>query len=175
VQSVLLTAVDLSLPPLPALALPQRRADSSARVFHYGVVQCGRLLFGLGSAQVIEAVVATHLSASPVASASIGMLAYTQDGKSTLLPVYDACLLTGQAPMADPSQGVAIIVRRQKQNIALLVNRLIDVIASGPIAEPPGGINPRAPWISGYIHDNQAHTEPVFTIDPDVLDVMAPA
>jgi hypothetical protein len=68
---------------------------------------------------------------------------------------------------------VAIIVRRQEQNIALLVNRLIDVIASDPIAEPPGGLNPRAPWISGYIHDNQAGTDPVFTIDPDVLEVGA--
>jgi hypothetical protein len=165
--------VDLSAPVPPPIALPQRQAHSGAQACHYGVVQCGRLLFGLGSTHVIEAVVATHLSAPPVASESVGMLTYTQEGKSTLLAVYDACVLTGQPPIANVSQAVAIVVRRQEQNIALLVNRLIDVIASDPIAEPPGGLNPRAPWISGYIHDNQAGTDPVFTIDPDVLEVGA--
>jgi ribosomal protein S7 len=175
VQSVLLTAVDLSAPTAPAILLPQRQADSSAQTCHFGVVQCGRLLFGLGSEHVLEAVVATHIGAPAVASDAVGMLTYVQDGKSALLAVYDTCVLTGQAAIAEPSQAVAIVVRRQHQTIALLVNRLIDVIASDPVEQPPGGINPRAPWISGYIHDKRAGTEPIFTIDPDVLEVRQPA
>lgn len=172
VYSVLLTPVDLKEGAAAPIALPQRHANSGLQTRHYGVVQCGRLLFGLGSEHVVEAVAATHLAAPPVASSSVGMLTYTQDGKSELLAVYDACQLTGQAPIADPARAVAIIVHRQAQKIALLVHRLIDVIASDPTAEPPGGINPRAPWISGYIHDNQAGTEPVFTIDPNALHVL---
>ncbi len=174
VQSVLLTAVDLSAPLAAQIALPQRAPDAQSRASHFGVVQCGRLLFGLGSQHVIEAVVATHLSAPPVASESVGMLAYSQGGKSSLLAVYDTCLLTGQAAIAEPQRAVAIIVRRQEQTIGLLVDRLIDVIASDPAKQPPGGLNPQAPWISGYIHDSQASTEPVFTIDPDQLQVMLP-
>ena len=172
VHSVLLTAVDLSPPLAAALALPQRLSDSGALASYFGVVQCGRLLFGLGSEHVIEAVAATHLTAAPVASDSVGMLTYLQDGRSTLLAVYDACLLTGQQAIAEPSQAVAIVVRRADQTIALLVNRLIDVIASDPVREPPGGLNPQAPWISGYIHDSQASSEPVFTLDPGALAVV---
>jgi ribosomal protein S7/chemotaxis signal transduction protein len=175
VQSVLLTPVDLGAAALPSIALPQRPADSRIPPSHFGVVQCGRLLFGLGSADVVEAVVATHLSAPPVASESVGMLTYSRGSQSTLLAVYDACVLTGQPPITDPSRAVAIVVRRQQQTMALLVNRLIDVIASDPIAAPPGGVNPQAPWISGYIHDQQAGTEPVFTIDPNLLEVSVPA
>ncbi|RFO97287.1 hypothetical protein DIC66_09160 [Rhodoferax lacus] len=171
VQSVLLTAVDLSVVAKPAITLPLRSEDASGLASHFGVVQCGRLMFGLGSEHVIEAVAALRLSAPAVASESVGMLTYTQGGKSSLLAVYDACVLTGQAPIADPSQAVAIIVRCQEKHIALLVNRLIDVIASDPIAEPPGGLNPKAPWISGYIHDSRADTEPVFTIDPNGLEL----
>jgi hypothetical protein len=175
VQSVLLTPVDLGAAALPAITLPQRAADARGQACHFGVVQCGRLLFGLGSADVVEAVVATHLSAPPVASQSVGMLTYTQGSQSTLLAVYDGCVLTGQPAIAEPSRAVAIVVRRREQTMALLVNRLIDVIASDPIAEPPGGVNPQAPWISGYIHDQQAGTEPVFTIDPNLLEVSVPA
>jgi hypothetical protein len=175
VQSVLLTPVDLGASAQTAIALPQRPADARGLPCHFGVVQCGRLLFGLGSADVVEAVVATHLSAPPVASQSVGMLTYNQGSQSTLLAVFDGCVLTGQPAIADPSRAVAIVVRRQEQTMAILVNRLIDVIASSPASEPPGGVNPQAPWISGYIHDQQAGTEPVFTIDPNLLEVSTSA
>jgi hypothetical protein len=173
VQSVLLTPVDRSAPAAPAFALPQRRVQQAGAPSHFGVVQCGRMLFGLGSADVVEAVAALRLSAAPVASDAAGMLEYSRDGQSRILAVYDACQLTGQPPIADPAQAVAIVVHHHGQRIALLVNRLIDVIESDPAEPPPGGINPKAPWISGYIHDGQADTEPVFTLDPGALAVRA--
>jgi chemotaxis signal transduction protein len=175
VQSVLLTPVGRSAAVAVQPALPQRQSQSGPAPSHYGVVQCGRMLFGLGSTQVLEAVAALRLSAAPVASQAVGMMEYAIDGKSSILPVYDACKLTGQPPMAQPSKAVAIVVRRQQQHIALLVDRLIDVIESDPISEPPGGVNPHAPWISGYIHDSQPATEPVFTLDPELLAVTAAA
>lgn len=175
VQSVLLTPVDRSAPVPLHFALPQRQAHAVGLPSHFGVVQCGRMLFGLGSSQVLEAVGAERMSAAPVASQAVGMLEYSLDGKSSILAVYDACQLTGQAPMAQPSKAVAIVVRRQEQPFALLVDRLIDVIESDPIAEPPGGVNPKAPWINGYIHGGQADTEPVFTLDPELLPVTGAA
>jgi hypothetical protein len=171
VQSLLLMPVDRSPAPAAQFSLPRLRTQSQAGTDHYGVVLCGRLLFALGSAHVIEAVAASRMSAPTVASGAAGMLEYSRDGQSTVLPVYDACKLTGQGAISDPAQAVAIIVRRQGQAIALLVDRLVDVIESDALAEPPGGINPRAPWICGYIHDGLAGTEPVFAMDPNGLDL----
>jgi chemotaxis signal transduction protein len=100
------------------------------------------------------------------------MLEYTAAGVRGILPVFDACQLSGQAPLANPAGAVAIIVRSGAQHIGLLVDRLIDVIACDSIALPPGGINPKAPWINGYIHDSRADTAPVFTLDPDGLQAL---
>ena len=166
VQSVLLTPVELRASPRAAHVLPARPDEAHGSASLFGVVQCGRLLFGLDGSHVIEAVAASRMSAAPVASDAVGLMEYSMDGQSVILSVYDACQLTGQAPIAVPREAVAIVLRRQGQVIGLLVDRLIDVIASTAEAEPPGGINPNAPWISGYIHDGQASTEPIFTIDP---------
>jgi hypothetical protein len=50
--------------------------------------------------------------------------------------------------------------------LVLLVDRLVDVVVCDRLAPPPGGINPNAPWIIGYLHDNQSNTKPVFALDP---------
>ncbi len=169
VRSVLLSPVDRSPAAGATYSLPGARADVRAGSRHYGVVQCGRMLFGLASAQVVEAVAATQMAAAPVHSTAAGMLEFTLSGVRSILPVYDACLLSGQAPVADPRSAVAIIVRCGGQHLGLLVERLIDVIACDSIALPPGGINPDAPWINGYIHDGRPDNAPVFTLDPDGL------
>ena len=112
--------------------------------------------------QVVEAVAATQMAAAPVNSTAAGMLEFTLSGVRTLLPVYDACRLSGQAALADPTGAVAIIVRCGEHHIGLLVDRLIDVIACESIDLPPGGVNPDAPWINGYIHDGRPDTAPVW-------------
>jgi chemotaxis signal transduction protein len=165
VRALLLTAVDASAQTHQGIALPQSSMASSGLSLHYGVVQCGDLLFALGSAHVIEAVSTAHLAAPAAASDTAGLLKYRQDGQLVVLPAYDSCQLTGQAPIKDVRQAVAIVLRGMGQNIVLLVDRLVDVIECDALQEPPGGINPNAPWISGYIHDNQTHTEPVFALD----------
>jgi hypothetical protein len=174
VQSVLLTAVDPSAPASPRFALPQQAGVTASSV-QYGVVQCGRLWFALASGDVVEAVAATHMAAPAAASDAAGLLKYPWAGELAVLPVLDACALTGQAPIAHPEQAVAIVLRGQGQLLALLVDRLVDVIVCDTLAPPPGGIDPKTPWIHGYIHDGQVHTEPVFAIDPKRLPLAAGA
>jgi hypothetical protein len=167
VRSVLLTAVDSSPQGLPRFVLPQPRLGAGSAGTHFGVVQCGRMLFALASGDVVEAVSAAQLSAPVAASDAVGLLKFSLGGEVTVMPVYDSCKLTGQAPMVDIADAVAIVLRGEGgQNLALLVNRLVDVIVCDNIEPPPGGINPEAPWISGFLHDSQPHTEPVFALDP---------
>jgi len=168
VHTLLLSPVQRSEPVQAALQLPQPAGDGVAGTGHFGVVQCGRLRFGLAGAHVVEAV-EPRLAAAPVASEAVGLMQYGLDGENLVLPVYDACRLTGQYAMVRPQDGVAIVLRRRGEFMVLLVDRLIDVIACDPVAEPPGGLNPDAPWINGYIHDGLASTEPIFTIDPNGL------
>jgi hypothetical protein len=171
VRSVLLTAVDPSAQAQQGFALPQPQTDTHADSLHYGVVQCGRLLFALSSTDVIEAVATTHMAAPAAASDMVGLLKFSLGGQTLVLPVLDACQLTGQAPIADAASAVAIVLRGEGHPMALLVDRLVDVIVCDALEEPPGGINPDAPWISGFIHDSQPHTEPVFALDPKGLRV----
>jgi chemotaxis signal transduction protein len=165
VRSLLLTPIDASAQANLGIELPQNSLSSNGLSLHYGVVQCGRLLFALGSAHVIEAVSTTHMTAPAAASETVGLLKYNHNGQLVVLPVYDSCQLTGQPPIKDVSQAVAIVLRGLGQHLVLLVDRLIDVIECAALQEPPGGINPNAPWINGYIHDSQPHTEPVFALD----------
>jgi chemotaxis signal transduction protein len=170
VRSVLLTAVDPSPQAPPHVVLPQPRLGSGNAATHFGVVQCGRMLFALDSTQVVEAVSAAQLGAPVAASDAVGLLKYSLGGEVLVLPVFDSCKLTGQAPIVDPA-GAAVIVLRGEggRKLALLVNRLVDVIVCDQLEAPPGGINPQAPWISGYIHDSQSGTEPVFALDAQRL------
>jgi chemotaxis signal transduction protein len=169
VQSVLLTAVDASPQKPPTFVLPQPRVATGVRALHYGVVQCGKMLFALSGGDVMEAVSTAHMAAPAAASDMAGLLKYTLDGQRMVLPVYDSCKLTGQAPLADPARAVAVVVRGQHHPMALLVDRLVDVVACDSLAPPPGGINPQTPWLQGFIHDSEAHTEPVFALDPKRL------
>jgi hypothetical protein len=164
VKSVLLAPVDSASHANTRFALPQ--ASPGAGSAQFGVVQCGALLFALAGTQVIEAVSASTLDAPVAASDTAGLLKVASDGEFAVLTVYDCCKLVGQTPIADPHGAVAIIVHGANGKLALLVDRLVDVIACGTLSPPPGGINPDAPWIIGYLHDNQAHTQPVFVLDP---------
>ncbi|NVO07261.1 MAG: chemotaxis protein CheW, partial [Rhodoferax sp.] len=165
VRSVLLTPVDPAAGVPPRFALPQPRLGAGRPSVHYGVVQCGSQLFALASADVVEAVSAAHLGAPVAASDAVGLLKFRVDGALAVLPVYDGYTLSGQAPMADPTRAVAIVVRAAQGYMALLVDRLVDVIVCDRLEPPPGGVNPQTPWISGFLHDNQAHTDPVFALD----------
>jgi hypothetical protein len=169
VQSVLLTPVDAGREKPAALVLPQPRVAFDGQTVHYGVVQCGRMLFALAAADVVEAVATGHMAAPAAASQAVGLLTYNLGTQPVVLPVYDSRALTGQLPMADTRRAVAVVVRGQDQPMALLVDRLVDVIACDDLAPPPGGINPKTPWICGVIHDSAAHTEPVFALDPKAL------
>jgi chemotaxis signal transduction protein len=120
----------------------------------------------------MEAVATTHMAAPAAASDMVGLLKYKLGGQLVVLPVYDSRKLTGQMPMADPSRAVAIVVRGQDRPIALLVDRLVDVIACDGLVPQPGGNNPKTPWMQGFIHDSEAHTEPVFALDPKGLQLM---
>jgi chemotaxis signal transduction protein len=164
VRSVLLTAVDAAPQGVINIALPQSTASANSTQF--GVVQCGAQLFALASTQVIEAVSAANLAAPVSASDTAGMLKISLGGELVVLPAYDCCKLTGQAPIADPSSAVAIVVQGAQRKLVLLVDRLVDVVVCDRLAPPPGGINPNAPWIIGYLHDNQSNTKPVFALDP---------
>jgi hypothetical protein len=164
VRSVLLTAVDSAAHGHTHFALPQASPSSGSAQF--GVVQCGTLLFALASTQVIESVSAANLDAPVAASNSAGLLKVELNGELAVLPVYDCCKLIGQTPMADPTRAVAVIVHGANGTLVLLVDRLVDVIVCDSLTAPPGGINPDAPWIIGYLHDKQAHTQPVFVLDP---------
>jgi hypothetical protein len=166
VRSVLLVPVDAAAQAQQGFALPKGRLAAGAVSLQYGVVQCGRMMFALSSAHVVEAVATTHMGAPAADSNCAGLLRYAQDGQVAVLPVYDGCTLTGQAAIADTTNAVAIVLRGTQHTMALLVNRLVDVIECSGLEAPPGGSNPDAPWIGGYIHDNQAHTEPVFALDP---------
>jgi hypothetical protein len=166
VRSVLLVPVDAAAPTQQGFALPKARLAAGAHSLQYGVVQCGRMLFALSSAHVIEAVATTHLGAPAADSDCAGLLRYAQGGQVAVLPVYDGCTLTGQTAIADATNAVAIVLRGGQHTMALLVDRLVDVIECSGLEDPPGGINPDSPWIGGFIHDNQAHTEPVFALEP---------
>jgi chemotaxis signal transduction protein len=166
VRSILLTPVDAGVQAQEGFALPQAMVAQDASRLQFGVVQCGRMLFALSSEHVVEAVDTTHLGAPAADSDCAGLLRYAQGGQVAVLPVYDGCKLTGQAPMTDTTNAVAIVMRGTQHTMALLVDRLIDVIECSTLEEPPGGVNPESPWISGFIHDNRAHTEPVFALDP---------
>ena len=169
VRSVLLTAVSEGSLTAPAFALPQQATHASAASLYYGVVQSGRMLFALGSADVVEAVSTTHIASPAAGSNLVGMLKYEIGGRMVVLPVIDSCQLTGQTPIADVSKAIAIVLRSESEMLALLVDRLVDVIACDALQLAPGGVNPDAPWIRGYIHDSQDHTEPVFVINPKGL------
>jgi chemotaxis signal transduction protein len=165
VRSVLLTAVDADPRGVINIALPQ--SITGANSTQYGVVQCGAQLFALASTQVIEAVSAANLAAPPVNASDVaGMLKISLGGEFVVLPAYDCCKLTGQAPIADPTIAVAIVVQGAQRKLVLLVDRLVDVVVCDRLAPPPGGINPDAPWITGYLHDNQSNSIPVFALDP---------
>jgi chemotaxis signal transduction protein len=166
VRSVLLARVEPSPLPLKGHLLPRPAVHRTAATQQYGVVQCGRMLFALSSVHVVEAVSTTALTAPAAASDSLGLMNYASAGQVAVLPTYDSCKLTGQEPIADASKAVAIILRGAHQNVALLVDRLVDVIECNGLEPPPGGISADSPWISGFIHDDQAHTEPVFALDP---------
>jgi chemotaxis signal transduction protein len=169
VQSVLLSAVDSAVQSLSSFALPQ--ASPGAGSAQFGVVQCGSLLFALSSTQVVESVSAASLDAPVAASTMAGMLKVMRNGELVVLPAYDCCKLTGQTPMADPTAAVAIVVHGAQGPLALLVDRLVDVIVCDTLAAPPGGVNPETPWIIGYLHDQLAHTQPVFVLDPASFDL----
>jgi len=171
VYAVLLSPLDPLAQASAMHALPHRQGLARDAANFYGVVQCGRLLFGLGSQHVIEAVTARHMGAAPVASQASGLLEYTRGAAREIVPVYDACALTGQGAMADPADAVAIVVRGQGRTIALLVDKLIDVIEKDALGEPPGGLNPNAPWINGYIHDGRSESVPIFTLNPQALQL----
>jgi hypothetical protein len=164
VQSVLLTAVDAAAPSHASLSLPQANPGSGSAQF--GVVQCGAQLFALASVHVLEAVSAAALDAPVAASDSAGLLKVMLNGTLAVLPVYDCCKLTGQAPIAEPTSAVAVVVHGAQGKLVLLVDRLVDVLVCDRLAEPPGGINPDVPWIIGYLHDEQPDTQPVFVLDP---------
>ncbi len=164
VQSVLLTAVDSASRHAAHITLPQ--ADEGAGSAQFGVVQCGSSVFALASTHVIEALSAKDLDAPVAASDMAGLLKVMLDGVLSVLPVYDCCKLTGQAPIADPRNAVAVVVHGAQSKMVLLVDRLVDVIVCDNLKPPPGGINPEAPWIIGYLHDNLAHTQPVFVLHP---------
>ena len=163
VRSILLTAVHTARAKSTSIVLPQ--AGTREGSAQYGVFECGSMLFALASTQVIEAVAATNMNAPPAASNSAGLLKVMLDGALAVLPVFDCCKLTGQPPIADPGSAVAIVIRGTHDRAVLLVDRLVDVIVCDGLALPPGGINPDAPWIVGYIHDNRADTQPVFALD----------
>ena len=167
VRSVLLAAVDPAPQRHTSPILPQ--ASPGAGSAHFGVVQCGAMLFALASKHVIEAVSAATLGAPVAASDTVGLLKVMLDGELVVLPVYDGCRLSGQAPMSDPAAAVAIVVHGADRKLVLLVDRLVDVIVCDSLAPPPGGMNPDVPWISGYLHDGLAHTQPVFAWDPGSL------
>ena len=166
VRSILLTPVDAGVQAQQGVELPQAMVAQGASRLQFGVVQCGRMLFALSSEHVVEAVATTHLGAPAADSDCAGLLRYAQGGQVAVLPVYDGCKLTGQAPIADTANAVAIVLRGTQHTMALLVDRLIDVIECSALEEPPGGVNPESPWISGFIHDNRANSEPVFALDP---------
>jgi chemotaxis signal transduction protein len=169
VQSVLLSAVDSAAQGPSSFTLPQ--ASPGAGSAQFGVVQCGSMLFALSGTQVVEAVSATGLDAPVAASTMSGVLKLMLNGELVLLPAYDCCKLTGQTPMADPTAAVAIVVHGAQRPLALLVDRLVDVIVCDTLAAPPGGVNPDTPWIIGYLHDQLAHTQPVFVLDPASFDL----
>jgi chemotaxis signal transduction protein len=160
----LLTAVDSASSQPSRFTLPQ--AEEGAGSAQFGVVQCGSSIFALASTHVVEAVSAKALDAPVAASDMAGLLKVMLDGALLVLPVYDCCKLTGQAPIADPKNAVAIVVHGVQRKMVLLVDRLVDVIVCDNLKPPPGGINPDAPWIIGYLHDNLAHTQPVFVLHP---------
>lgn len=166
VRSVLLTPVDASTPAQSGTTLPKALLRPGINTLQFGVVQCGRMLFALSSMHVMEAVATTHLGAAVADSDADALLRYTRGGQVAVLPAYDLCKFTGQAPIADTSQAVAIVVRALGRHLVLLVDRLVDVIECESLEEPPGGIRPESPWINGFIHDQRAQTEPVFTLDP---------
>ena len=112
---------------------------------------------------------AERMGAPVAASDTVGLLKVMLDGELVVLPVYDGCRLSGQAPMSDPAAAVAIVVHGADRKLVLLVDRLVDVIVCDSLAPPPGGMNPDVPWISGYLHDGLAHTQPVFALDPGSL------
>ena len=165
VRSVILTAVEPSPEPVKGHTLPRPPVERGLPALQFGVVQCGRMLFALAGVQVVEAVSTSYLSAPVAASDATGLLKYASAGGLAVLPAYDGCKLTGQQPIADVSNAVAIILRGAHQNVALLVNRLVDVIECNALELPPGGIDTTSPWINGFIHDSQPDTDPVFSLD----------
>jgi chemotaxis signal transduction protein len=173
VRSVLLVPVDAAAQTQQGFALPKAQLSAGANILQFGVVQCGRMLFALSSTHVIEAVATTHMGAPTADSDCAGLLRYAQGGQVAVLPVYDGCTLTGQSAITDTTNAVAIVLRGGQHTMALLVDRLVDVIECGALEVPPGGINADSPWIGGFIHDNQAHTEPVFALDPRGFGVAA--
>lgn len=151
-------------------ALPQKLLGGPMPVQHYGVVQCGKLLLGLDSTHVIEAISAKNLAPGAVCSSSIGMLVHVVNGQSQVLPAYDAGQMAGQKALLDPTQAVAIVVRSQSQTVVLLVDRLVDVIRCDALDPPPNGTGQNSPWIDGLIHDSDPDHCPVFTINPNAMD-----
>lgn len=166
VQSAMLTAVSTSAPVSAALVLPQPTADIANSFSYFGIVQCGSLMFALESKYVVTAISADNMSSAPAGSNSDGTLQFVLEGIHCILPVFDARKLTGQPPTVNAREAVAIVLRHGTRTIAILVDRLIDVVQSGTIHTPPGGVNPDSPWISGFIHDGQANTNAIFVLDP---------
>ncbi len=170
VTAFLLTPVQRSQRSQQNTTLPRKPLEGLQPVQHYGVVQCGDLYFGLNSAHVVEAVSAHKLAPGAVCSNSVGMLVHVVNGKSHVLPAYDACHMAGQTMLRDPTQAVAIVVRSQAQIVVLLVDRLVDVIRCDALDPPPSGSRQNAPWIDGLIHDSDPDHRPVFTINPSAMD-----
>ena len=149
----------------PVLPHSTARAVPGAR--YYGVVQCGAVFLGLCGDRVIEAIASSAISGATAGSALAGMLLYKTGSANSMLPVYDTGQLLGLAPMEHTRDAVAVVVRARENNIVLLVDRLIDVVACDALGAPPGGFSRDTPWIAGLIHDRLPDSVPVLALDPD--------
>jgi hypothetical protein len=171
VKAVLMAPVERRPAPLAARVLPKRRPVSGGLARNFGVVQCGSMLLALSGDQVVEAIAATTIGAPPVGSNCDGLLRYQLGDQALVISAFDTSKLIAQPPISAPELAVAVIVRKNGQLVALLVDRLVDVIECDEVEPPPGGLNPDAPWISGLIHDQNPITEPVLVLDAYVLDL----
>ncbi len=133
------------------------------------VVACGPLLFGFDARRVVQAVSAQRMVAITRGGIGAGLLELSEGEEKRFVPAIDMSAMCGEAAAPDPRQRVAVVVRCAGAPVALLVDRLVQVIESGEVKPPPHAVAMHSAWIHGIVSLGHASNEMIYVVDPERL------
>jgi chemotaxis signal transduction protein len=156
------------------------RGPDRSQGMDVAIVRVGRARYALPAARVVSAHTPTRIVQAPHANRNfLGLMQVDGTAGRPVIPVISARQILGIADPAHPSEGIAVVLRRQADSepaVALWVDDVVTVteIERGALQEAPEEVRAHAPMIVALFDRKDAMAGGLIQlIDPDRIERLA--